>query len=865
MSELAKMSYSSERLQPVRPYRHFLYAIIIGILAGTLAISWWQRVSYESVLEEMDGYHLRTEFSASEMMDELHMLEYTLIMPHSISDTPERFEVVNPRITYSMHIAELEKNRILEIQNTYRGIAFEELAQRLDSQFKELKTTISSSLGNQTTIESVRRQFEATLLTLEQIKLLHKAEYARLSLELPIQNKRQILVGTTIISALLVLSFAATRRILRANEQASKELLKSEARFRAVVEGQTEFICRRLPDGTITFVNDAYCQFFGKTNEELIGRKFEPSIPQEDQPRAEQHLDVIGPDNPTTIYEHRVLLGEDKVRWLRWTCRAFFDDVGNPIEYQGVGHDITGRKRIENELRENEEKFRSIFDSANDGIFIVDRKSERIVSANRKAMSMARYEYDELLGMPISCLFPPEEQDRAISHIAKLDTLENSLFETQQQCQGGSLLDVEVNSSTVSFAGKKMRQILVRDISERKRNEKEKAKLEEQLQQSQRLETIGTLVGGIAHDFNNILVPIIAYSKRLINKFKDGDPEFEHAEVIKKSAERARDLIQQILLFSRQSQQEKRILMLDTLIEEAMKLLRPSTPSSIDFVQHLDEHCGKVYGDATQLHQVVVNLCANACHAMKGRNGTLSVELREASEEEAAVKTASESSGNRFVCLSIEDNGCGMDEATASRIFEPFFTTKKVNEGCGLGLSVVHGIIENHEGRIQVTSTPGEGSLFQIYLPITDKEDQVEADQPEVPMEGEGCIMLVDDDTDTAEAIRMILEELGYEIELFHKPQEAIRCFNDQKDRFDLVLTDLTMPDISGFELSKEIQKMKAGFPVVLMTGFGQYTDDQTLREHGIADVISKPMMIDELASVAQKHIGKLAPQEGGS
>ena len=864
MSELAKMTDSRERLQSVSPYRPFLYAIIVGILAGTLAISWWQRVSYESVFEEMDSYHLRTETSAAEIMDELLMVEHALIMPHSISDTPGRPEVVNPRITYSIHIAELEKNRILEIQNTFRGIAFQELAQRLDSQFGELKTAISSGLENQTAIESARRQFEATLLTLEQLKLLHKAEYARLSLELPIQNKRQILIGTTIISALLVLSFAATRRILRANEQASKELQKSEARFRAVLEGQTEFICRRLPEGTITFVNDAFCQYFGKTDEELIGHKFEPSIPQEDQPRVEQHFDAIGPDNPTTTYEHRVLLGEDKVRWLRWTCRAFFDDAGIPIEYQGVGHDITGRKRIENELRENEEKFRSIFDSANDGIFIVDRKSERIVSANRKAMSMARYEYDELLGMPISCLFPPEEQDRAISHIAKLDTLENSLFETQQQCQGGSLLDVEVNSSTVSFAGKKMRQILVRDISERKRNEKEKAKLEEQLQQSQRLETIGTLVGGIAHDFNNILVPIIAYSKRLMSKFKDSDPEFEHAEVIKKSAERARDLIQQILLFSRQSQQEKRILMLDTLIEEAMKLLRPSTPSSIDFVQNLDEHCGKIYGDATQLHQVVVNLCANACHAMKDSKGTLSVGLRETSDEEAAIKIASEPSGKRFVCLSIEDNGCGMDEATASRIFEPFFTTKKVNEGCGLGLSVVHGIIENHEGRIQVTSTLGEGSLFQVYLPITDKEDQIEVDQPEVPMEGEGCIMIVDDDRDAAKAICMIMEELGYEVEFFHNPQEAIRCFSEQKGRFDLVLTDLTMPDISGFELSQEIQKLKAGFPVVLMTGFGQHTDEQALQEHGIAEVISKPMMIDQLASVAQKYIEKLAHRKDG-
>ena len=375
------------------------------------------------------------------------------------------------------------------------------------------------------------------------------------------------------------------------------------------------------------------------------------------------------------------------------------------------------------------------------------------------------------------------------------------------------------------------------------------ARSENQLQQVMKLQAIGTLAGGIAHDFNNILFPIVGYTELTLDDVPEGSQARQNLEEVLKATNRAKELVQQILTFSRQNGQERKPLKVQTLIKEALKLLRATIPSSIEIHSSIDEDCGLVKGDPTQIHQVIMNLCTNAYHALQETGGKLEISLKEKnisyeqSRERVGMKV-----GRHFELI-VKDNGQGMTPQVMERIFEPYYTTKEQGKGTGLGLSVIHGIIKNHGGDISVHSQPGKGATFIVYLPIIDDIDvEIEPVETVSATNGNERILLIDDEEQIIDFEHRILEGLGYKVTPKTDSEEALEEFSARPDCFDLVITDMTMPKITGDRLARRLMDINPQIPVILCTGFNEAITEEKALAMGIDKFVMKPIVKDELA-----------------
>ena len=395
---------------------------------------------------------------------------------------------------------------------------------------------------------------------------------------------------------------------------------------------------------------------------------------------------------------------------------------------------------------------------------------------------------------------------------------------------------------------------LLRDqniILEKKIEDRTKAlaQSERQLQQVMKLQAIGTLAGGIAHDFNNILFPIVGYTELTMDEIEEGSPAKQNLKEVLKAANRAKELVQQILTFSRQGGKERKPLKVQFLIKEALKLLRATIPSTIEIECDVNEECGHIMGDPTQIHQVVMNLCTNAYHAMQEIGGTLKVTLKEVDiSYEKSVERVGMKAG-RHLELTVKDAGHGMSPEVLERIFEPYFSTKEPSKGTGLGLSVIHGIIKNHGGDISVNSQSGHGTTFVVYLPVIDDIDiEIEPVAAAVPTQGKERILLIDDEKQIIDIEQQILERLGYKVTPKTDSQEALEEFAALPERFDLVITDMTMPKMTGEQLARKLMEIKPDIPVILCTGFNETITEEKALAMGIDKFVMKPIVKDELA-----------------
>ncbi|MFH1985608.1 MAG: ATP-binding protein [Pseudomonadota bacterium] len=383
-------------------------------------------------------------------------------------------------------------------------------------------------------------------------------------------------------------------------------------------------------------------------------------------------------------------------------------------------------------------------------------------------------------------------------------------------------------------------------------HEKEKEQLEKQIRHSQKMEAIGTLAGGVAHDFNNILYPIIGYTEMAMDELAEGTAARENMEEVLTAAKRARRLVEQILTFSRQDQQGRIPIKLQPIVKESLTLLRATLPSTIVIQQEIDDGSGPVLADPTQMQQVIMNLCTNAFHAMQVGGGTLTVRIEE-------VKIASEEPGGDtgrpevFIKLSIADTGCGMSRETLDRIFEPYFTTKRFGEGTGMGLAVVHGIVNSHAGSIQVQSTPGNGTLVEIYLPRTEKAiDEIQLRNAEAKR-GRERVLLVDDEEQIVRMLKQMLTHLGYDVHACTDSISALERFDESPYNFDLVITDMTMPRLTGDIMAREMLKIRPDVPIILCTGFSELIDEKKAIEMGIRKLIIKPVVKTELSETIRE------------
>ncbi|MCP4630407.1 MAG: response regulator [bacterium] len=376
------------------------------------------------------------------------------------------------------------------------------------------------------------------------------------------------------------------------------------------------------------------------------------------------------------------------------------------------------------------------------------------------------------------------------------------------------------------------------------------AQSERQLQQVMKLQAIGTLAGGIAHDFNNILFPIVGYTELTMDDIPADSQARQNLEEILKAANRAKELVQQILTFSRQGGQERKPLKVQFLIKEALKLLRATIPSTIDIDYHVSEECSPIMGDPTQIHQVIMNLCTNAYHSLQATGGKLAVSLKEVDiSYERTVERVGMKVG-RHLELRVEDGGHGMEPEVLERIFEPYYTTKEQGKGTGLGLSVIHGIIKNHGGDISVASQPGKGTAFTIYLPVIDDIDiEIEPAGTAAASQGNERILLIDDEKQIIDIEQQILERLGYKVTPKTDSQEALEEFAALPDNFDLVITDMTMPKMTGDQLARKMMDIKPDIPVILCTGYNETITEEKALAMGIDKFIMKPIVKDELAN----------------
>jgi len=388
--------------------------------------------------------------------------------------------------------------------------------------------------------------------------------------------------------------------------------------------------------------------------------------------------------------------------------------------------------------------------------------------------------------------------------------------------------------------------VVLRDTSDRKR-------LEVQLQQAQKMEAVGTLAGGIAHDFNNILGIIIGNTDIALYDMPEWNPARHNLDEIRKASFRARDLVKQILAFSRQSVQEKIPLKMSHIVNEALKMLRASLPTTIEIRQDIDPKSGTILGDPTQLHQVLMNLCTNASHAMQEEGGILGVSLvnRDIDRKEAAGYA--ELKPGPYIRLTVSDTGKGIDPGVIDRIFDPYFTTKGVGEGTGMGLAVIHGIVNKYGGAITVNSGVGKGTTFHLLFPRVEKEVSQEIETPSPLPRGNESILFVDDEKAVVITMQGMLENLGYRVTARTSSIETLQAFRNNPDAFDLVITDQTMPNMTGKELAKKLLQLRPGIPIILCTGYSEQIDAEKAKEMGISAFVMKPIDMSKIADTIRK------------
>jgi PAS domain S-box-containing protein len=515
--------------------------------------------------------------------------------------------------------------------------------------------------------------------------------------------------------------------------------------------------------------------------------------------------------------------------------------------------EATELQKTETALRESEARYRALIEEAQDAIFSLSPDG-RIQDVNQAGSRITGWDHDTWIGQRFQRVLLPEDVPLAEERVAEvLAGGHPQSFELRIRARTGGLVVLEFALSPLIKKGQVVGLLGVgRDVTERKRAAETHNKLEAQLFQAQKMEAIGTLAGGIAHDFNNILTGIMGNTQLTEMDLPPAHPAQAGLKRVMQASRRAKDLVNQILAFSRQQEHQRVPIQLHTIVEEALKLLRPSLPSSIEIHTQLLPASPPVLADASQLHQVLMNLATNAAHAMAETGGRLEIRQDLVSVDEETVRQRPQLRPGRFVRLSVSDTGSGMAPATLEKIFEPFFTTKAPGQGTGLGLAVVHGIVQQHEGAIIAYSQLGKGSTFQVYLPVCEPASRLAGavTSPQAPKGKGELIMVVDDEEIVCQVAAGILKRLGYRTAAFLDAAAALQAFGERPGDYQLVLTDLTMPKMKGTALAAEIRHFRADIPIILCTGFGGALDRAELAQLALLGPLLKPFTMDSLAAM---------------
>jgi PAS domain S-box-containing protein len=536
----------------------------------------------------------------------------------------------------------------------------------------------------------------------------------------------------------------------------------------------------------------------------------------------------------------------------------------NALRYQEIQERTAKLEHEVAQRKQAEERFQLLIETAPTGILICDEKG-RITEANAQLQRMFGYTREELVGQAVEMLVPEQHRGSHVGHrtdyVHSPQTRPMGMgMELRGRRKDATTFPIEISLGPLVTAEGTWISSTVVDISERK-------KLEQQLQVSQRLESVGQLAAGIAHDFNNILTAITGNAKLALTDLPADHPVHQNLGEIQKASLRATQLVQQILTFSRQESPKRQVIKLAPVVEEALKLLRAALRAGIEIRTHFDSGPPDVFADSTQIHQVVMNLATNAADAMAKQSvGVLEVRSEPVIVDAGLARTMPALHEGAYVRLSIRDSGCGMDKATTARIFEPFYTTKPQGEGTGLGLSVVHGIMKTHGGAITVYSEVGKGTVFQLYLPAA---HEAAADTRPLQTQGElrghgERILYVDDEEPLVFLMSRMLTQLGYKVTGCTEPQKALETFRSGPYDFDVVVSDLSMPQMSGIDLARELLQTRPGMPILIASGYIRPEDNEGVRSLGLPDLLLKPDTIEELSHSLHNIFAKSKPSTDG-
>jgi PAS domain S-box-containing protein len=489
-------------------------------------------------------------------------------------------------------------------------------------------------------------------------------------------------------------------------------------------------------------------------------------------------------------------------------------------------------KNLLEALKTSEYRFRTLFENTPIGIGVTSFNGEAI-ECNDAMLQLVGSAKSEIKRINFKDIYySPNEGEMLIKEVQKRGAIHN--VETKMKRNDGAIYHARLNISQIELDDKNVLLIIAEDITSQKN-------LEIQLQQAHKMESIGTLAGGIAHDFNNILGIIVGNTELAIDDVSEWNPARQNMEEIRTASFRARDVVRQLLSFARQTKLEKKPTNIIPIVKESLKLLRSSIPTSTEIRQNIPTDIDTILADPTQINQVLINLCTNADHAMPD-GGIIKVILKNVELGENATAQYHNLNPGRYVNLIVSDTGHGIPKEEIDRIFDPYFTTKEVGKGTGMGLAVVHGIVKGHNGLITVESELEKGTTFSMFFPVVEKEAVVETESDEDLPAGNERILFVDDEESIAKLGHRRLERLGYKLESTTSPIKALALFRSQPDQFDLIITDLTMPKMTGDKLVKEILNIRSDIPIILCTGFSEKIDEKKAKEIGAADYIEKPL-----------------------
>ncbi len=637
-------------------------------------------------------------------------------------------------------------------------------------------------------------------------------------------------------------------------KHAEAALRESEHRFRQLADSlpQLVFTCDR--QGRPDFLNWRWTEYTGYPEAELLanGRWLECFHPDERSQVMENWIRCVETGFAYTA-DSRIRAWNGQYRWFKARAVPIRNAAGDIVRWCGANFDLHEEHELRESLRIERDRFTTIATAAPGVLY-----SLRIDAEGHLTFPFVPEKIRDIYGFDAAVLEADGGRIRERVHPDDLQQLHDSFAQSRRtlgpwhmefRVQHPERGEIWVESTIMprpEEGGAMVWHGYLTDITARKRAERLQL-------HSQKLEALGTLSGGIAHDFNNLLLAIRGNTRLAIADLAEEHPVQTSLGEVDRAATRATELVRQILSFGRQGESHREVVDLQPVVEEALKLLRATLPAMIRIVPVFRADVPPVSVDVTQVHQIIMNLATNAAHAIGDADGQLEVTVDAATIHADEVVTADLKVG-RYARITVSDNGCGMDRATLERVFDPFFTTKPPGQGTGLGLSVVHGIVRAHSGAVTAYSQPDKGTTFRIYLPAATADVAAPQSEPQTPAAGSGeHVMYIDDEESLVFLGQRVLERMGYRVSGFSDPAQALQAFTDAPQSFDVVVTDLSMPGMSGFNLSRALLKLRPDVPIVLTTGYVRPEDKETARNSGIRELILKPNTVEELGRALDK------------